>query len=51
MDSEPVEFSEDGGDVVIFVGLGDEFGSSVLDRLHFADFAIWESSQNAVAVI
>ena len=48
---EPMKFSEDGGDMVIFAGLGDEFSISILDRLQFVDFAIWESSQSAVAVI
>ena len=37
--------------MVIFTGLGDEFSSSILDRLQCADFAIWESGQNAVAII
>ena len=46
-----MKFLKDGGDMVIFIGLGDEFSSSILDRLQFANFAIQESSQNAVAVI
>ncbi len=48
---KPVELSEDGGDVVILAGLGNEFSSSFLDRLQFTDFTVWQSSQNAVAVI
>ena len=48
---KPVELSEEGGDVVILAGLGDEFSSSILDRLQFTDFTVWQSSQNTVAVV
>ena len=51
MSQEPVEFSEDGCDMVILAGPGDEFSSSILDRLQFTDLTVWQSSQNAVAVI
>ena len=40
MDHYPVKFSENGGDMVKVVGPGDEFSSSVLDGLQFADFII-----------
>ena len=51
MNWEPMKFSKDGGDMVVFTGPGDEFSSSVPDRLQFADFTIWKSSQNPVTVI
>ncbi len=51
MNWEPMKLLKDGCDIVIFTGLRDDFSSSILDRLQFADFAIRESGQNAVAII
>ena len=51
MDWEPVKFTENGGDMVKFAGPSDEFCSGILDRLQFADFTIWQSGQNAIAII
>ena len=48
---EPMKLSKDGDDTVVFTGPGDEVSSSILDRLQFADFAIRESGQDAVAII
>ena len=51
MNWEPMKLLKDGGDMVISMRLGNEFSSSILDRLQFTDFAIRESSQNAVTII
>ena len=50
MNQEPMELLKDGGDMVMFTRLGDEFGSRILDGLQFVDFAIRESGQNAIAI-
>ena len=42
---------EYGGNIVDFARLGDEFSSSIVDRLQIAYVAVWKPSENAVAII
>lgn len=42
---EPVKHLEEGGDVVVTVGAGDEVGRSVLDQLEFIEMFTGETSE------
>ncbi len=37
---KPVQVSKDGGDVIVFLGVGDETGSGVLNTLKFLDVTV-----------
>ena len=37
---EPVQVTKDGGDVIIFLGVGDEMGSGILNTLDFLDVTV-----------
>ena len=50
-DGEPVEFLEDGGDVVAGAGEGEQAGSRVLDVLKFIEEFGWCAKEDAVAVV
>ena len=39
-DWKPVQVNKDRGNVVIFLGVGYEMGSSILDALEFLDVAV-----------
>ena len=50
-DGEPVEFLEDGGDVVTGAGVGEQAGSRVLDKLKFIEEFGRCAKEDAVAVV
>ena len=50
-DGEPVEFLEDGGDVVTGAGVGEQAGSGVLDVLKITKEFGWCAKEDAVAVV
>lgn len=48
---KPVELVEDGGDVVVGAGTGENSGGGVLDVLKFIEGGGWEAVEKAVAVV
>ena len=50
-DWEPMEFSQDGGDMLMLPGTGNEAGSRVLDTLKFLKVTVRESRESTIAIV
>ncbi len=48
---DPVELYKESGYMVMFARPSDQLDSSILDRLKPGDVTVWQSSQDAVAVV
>ena len=50
-DWEPMQFNQDGGNMLMFPSAGDKAGSSILDTLEFPKVTFRESRKSTIAIV